>query len=149
MHCASPSLFEGWAPFFPASVHHLLRSEHASFLRDSISVCFAQQLTLRCFLPHSWRPGIASLPMHSALTNRAMVTAVACPPAHTPDAPPWETRAPIAGQGREAALPPSPCRPTQHPPPTVSGDVPPWREPKAAYAQILARAAEDSPQRKT
>ena len=62
------------------------------FLRDSNSICFAEQATVRCFLLHTGRPGIGN--MHcSALTSRVLAAPV-CTACYTL---PW-SRA-VAGHG--------------------------------------------------
>ena len=54
----------GLEPLLPREVH-LLRLE--CLLRDSNSICFAQQAAVRCFLLHTGRPGIGNMPHRSAL----------------------------------------------------------------------------------
>ena len=97
----------GWSHCFPREVQHLLRLECSAFLRDSNSICFAQQATVRCFLLHTGRPGIGNMPHRSALTGRVPAAPVCAPPASAVPLS-WSCAVAGHGAGREAALPPSP-----------------------------------------
>ena len=83
----------GWCQCFPPEVQHLLRLNHSAFLRDSNSICFALQPTVRCFLLHAGRSGIGSMPHRSGLTGACVIctesTPQSAPPVGAIDPPPW------------------------------------------------------------
>ena len=120
----------GWSHCFPREVQHLLRLECSAFLRDSNSICFAQQTTVRCFLLHTGRPGIGNTPHRSALTGRVLAAPECAPPVSAVSPPPWSCAVAGHGAGREAALPPSPFQaPMPSQPRAFMPGAPPPRPP--------------------
>ena len=127
----------GWCRYFPPEIQPLLCLDHSAFLRNSNAVCFVQQLTVRCFLLHAWRPGIGTMLHSSALMGRA-VSAHSALPADAIDLPPWASVVTEQEVGGEAALSPGPGQTPSPSPQGLLAGCP--RPPTRRFLRMLANA---------